>query len=64
MHTILVLEDDMEMNQMICYSLKKEGFHIFSACSYQDGKTTIEHNTIELVILDRIYKPFTKRKRA
>ena len=33
MQTILVLEDDTELNQTICFSLEREGYRVLSAGS-------------------------------
>lgn len=52
MHNILVLEDDIELNQMMCYFLEKETYHVISAHSYREGKEYIEKHSIDLVILD------------
>lgn len=52
MYSILVLEDDTELNQTICYSLEKEGYRIFCAYSCQEGKASVDNQTVDMVILD------------
>lgn len=52
MYTILVLEDDMELNQTITYALKKEGYHIFSAHSCKEAEKFTENESFHLTILD------------
>ena len=52
MFTILVLEDDMELNQTISYALEKEKYHVFSAYSYKEAKFFVENNSFHLAILD------------
>lgn len=44
MYTILVLEDDVELNQTITYALKKEGYHIFSAHSCKEAENSQKMN--------------------
>ena len=38
MSTILVLEDDMELNQTITYALTKEGYHVYSAYTCKEAE--------------------------
>lgn len=52
MLTILVLEDDSELNQTITYALKKEGYRVLSAYSCKDAKALLERNALNLAILD------------
>lgn len=52
MFTILVLEDDMELNQTITYVLEKEGYHVFSAYSCKEAENFAENNSFHLAILD------------
>lgn len=52
MYTILVLEDDVELNQTITYALKKEGYHIFSAHSCKEAEKFTENESFHLTILD------------
>ena len=52
MFTILVLEDDTELNQTITYGLKKEGYGVLSAYSCKEAETLAENNSFHLAILD------------
>lgn len=38
MQNILVVEGDYDLNQAICYSLKKSGYGALSATSIESGK--------------------------
>lgn len=52
MQTILLLEDDLELNRTICSSLQKEGYRVLNAYTYKEGQTLVSNNTIDLAILD------------
>lgn len=52
MFTILVLEDDIELNQTITYALEKEGYQVFSAYSYKEAEVFVDNNLFHLAILD------------
>ena len=52
MSTILVLEDDRELNQTMTYALEKEGYHVLSAYSCEEAKELSEQQTFHLAILD------------
>ena len=52
MLTILVLEDDIDLNQTISNSLKKEGYQVFSTQFCKEAKTIIDKEGIDLAILD------------
>ena len=52
MFTILVLEDDRELNQTITYALEKEGYHVFSAYSCKEAQNFTDHQSFHLAILD------------
>ena len=41
MQNILVVEDDHDLNQAICYSLKKSGYGTYGAES-ADGQSSLE----------------------
>ena len=42
MQRILIVEDDWEMNQGICYILREEGYDTVSAHSIAEGKEVYE----------------------
>ena len=50
MSTILVLEDDMELNQTITYALTKEGYHVYSAYTCKEAEQISENETFNLSI--------------
>lgn len=52
MNSILVLEDDRELNNIIYHSLMKENYRVFSAHLCKEAKSLIDKNTIDLTILD------------
>lgn len=52
MNSILVLEDDRELNNTIYHSLMKENYRVFSAHLCKEAKSLIDKNTIDLTILD------------
>lgn len=55
MQKILVVEDDWEMNQGICYILREEGYDALSAHSIKEGKEAYEQSDgggADLVLLD------------
>ena len=39
MQYILVVEDDYDLNQAICYSLKKSGYGVYGVTFYGERKT-------------------------
>lgn len=52
MQRILVVEDDRELNQGICYALNKEGYTTLSAHSIKEAKQISEEEAADLVLLD------------
>ena len=44
MQNILVVEDDHDLNQAICYSLKKSGYGTYGAESAESGRTEFLRN--------------------
>lgn len=52
MQTILVVEDDYDLNQSICYSLKKSGYEVFGAAYMEEGKQIFMREQINMVLLD------------
>ena len=52
MATILVLEDDIELNQTITYAMEKQGYQVFSAYSCKEAESFTEGNSFHLAILD------------
>ena len=52
MHNILVVEDDRDLNQAICYSLKKSKYEVFSVSIMEEGKQIFTEKQIDMVLLD------------
>ena len=52
MQNILVVEDDYDLNQAICYSLKKSGYGVYGVTFMEKGKQTFIENQIDLILLD------------
>lgn len=52
MFSILILEDDRELNQTITYALEKEKYNVFSAYSRADAEKIVLSDEIDLIILD------------
>lgn len=52
MQTILVVEDDYDLNQSICYSLKKSGYEVLGASYMDEGKQIFMREHINMVLLD------------
>ena len=45
MQNILVVEDDRELNEALCYALEKQGYHTSAAFSIQEAKETYQSFT-------------------
>lgn len=52
MQKILVVEDDEELSQLLCFSLKREKYEAISAHSVAEAKEKYSENSIRLVLLD------------
>lgn len=52
MQKILVVEDDWELNQGICYALEKDGYSVCSAHSIKEAEGLYQENEVQLVLLD------------
>ncbi len=52
MHTILVIEDDRELSQGICYALKKEAYVSLPAYSLKGAENAFSQNRVDLILLD------------
>ena len=50
--TILVVEDDMQIRNFICYALKNEGYNSKIAVTGAQAINTILSETVDLIILD------------
>lgn len=52
MQNILVVEDDLDLNQAISYSLKKAGYEVKCADSIEKGRKIFMETPVSLVLLD------------
>ena len=52
MYTLLVLEDDAELNQTISNALRNEGYRVLTAFSCQEAKSLVMNQTFDLAVLD------------
>lgn len=52
MQHILVVEDDYDLNQAICYSLKKAGYGAYGVAFMEKGKQIFMEKQIDMVLLD------------
>lgn len=51
-YTILLVEDEDSIRDILSYSLKKEGYKIVEASTGEEGVNKIENHNIDLIILD------------
>ncbi len=52
MSRILVIEDDEDINRLLCRILKKEGYEVTSAYSGTEAKLRLEQEVPDLILLD------------
>ena len=52
MKNILIVEDDKMLNKGVAFALQKEGYNVISAYTKQEGKTEIDNNEIDFLLLD------------
>ncbi|MEG1255552.1 response regulator transcription factor [Clostridium sp.] len=52
MATILIIEDDKNLNKGVSFALKKDGHNIISAYTKEEGKNLILNNEIDFLLLD------------
>ena len=52
MRNILIIEDDKILNKGVAFALKKEGYNVISAYTKQEGKTAVDNNEIDFLLLD------------
>ena len=52
MSKILIVEDDQDINHLLCRILKAEGYEVISAYSGSEGKLRLEQEIPDLILLD------------
>ena len=52
MVTILVIDDEEDIRELLCYNLKKEGYDVYSAENGEKGLASMLANKPDLIILD------------
>ena len=52
MVTILVIDDEEDIRELLCYNLKKEGYDVYSAENGEKGLASMIANKPDLIILD------------
>ena len=52
MVTILVIDDEEDIRELLCYNLKKEGYDVYSAENGEKGLALMVNNKPDLIILD------------
>ena len=52
MNNILLIEDDMDLQEGLCFSLNMDGYKIDSAKTRKEGEILICKNDYELIIMD------------
>lgn len=52
MVTILVIDDEEDIRELLCYNLKKEGYDVYSAENGEKGLALMVTNKPDLIILD------------
>ena len=51
-HTILIVEDELDIQEMLSYNLRQEGYRIFCSGSGEDGLEKVRSKHPHLVLLD------------
>ncbi|MGL4914471.1 MAG: response regulator transcription factor [Romboutsia sp.] len=52
MKTIMVVEDDIMLNNGVCFNLQSEGFKVIPTYNLKESKNQFEKKQIDLIILD------------
>lgn len=51
-HTILIVEDELDIQEMIAFNLRQEGYRVFCSTSGEDGLDKVKSKRPHLVLLD------------
>jgi DNA-binding response OmpR family regulator len=52
MQTILIVEDDKDINQVVCEFLKNAGYNVLSVYDGEEAVTVFYHNKVDMAVLD------------
>lgn len=52
MCTVLIIEDDMDLQEGLAYSLEAEGYSIIAASTMEEGEGQFRKNACDLILLD------------
>ena len=51
-HSILVVEDDRSLSDVLCYNLAQAGYEVAASCDGQDGLNVALRNPPDVIVLD------------
>ena len=51
-HSILIIEDDFDLNRLLAYNFEQAGYHVINALTAKEGFDAFELNNIDCVVLD------------
>lgn len=51
-YTILIVEDELDIQEMLSYNLRQEGYRVFTSSTGEDGLDKIQNKHPHLVLLD------------
>lgn len=52
MSTVLIIEDDMDLQEGLAYSLEADGYSIIAASTMEEGEEQFRKNACDLILLD------------
>lgn len=51
-HKVIIIEDDSDINELIAYNLRKEGFEVSSVHDGSEAQEVLQREHFDIVILD------------
>jgi len=51
-HKVIIIEDDSDINELIAYNLRKEGFEVSSVYDGSEAQEVLQREHFDIVILD------------
>ena len=55
--SVLVIEDEDDIRELVSYSLLKEGYQVVSVASGEEALQYLQRNSVDLVLLDMLMAP-------